>query len=129
MAIFGTFILGFDEDTTDIFTTMATHIQELGLDAVNFGILTPYPGTPMFQRLDAEGRILTKDWSKYDRKHVVYRPKHMTPEELTQGFVRLTRHYSTFSSMSFRTMRSLSLGVYPALATGAGNLGQYLKTS
>jgi len=128
MSVFGTFVLGFDEDTPDIFNVMKTHIGELGIDAVNFAILTPYPGTPLFNRLEKEGRILTKDWSKYNRKNIVFEPKNMTKKELEEGFHNITRDFSSIPYMSYRTLRSLSLGIYPFIATFAGNLGQYMKT-
>ena len=128
MAIFGTFVLGFDEDTPDIFRIMRTQIDRLGIDAVNFALLTPYPGTPLFHRLESEGRILTKDWSKYNRKNVVFQPKNMTKEELEEGFHSITRSFSSVPSMGFRCMRSLSLGFFAFVATFAGNLGQYMKT-
>jgi radical SAM superfamily enzyme YgiQ (UPF0313 family) len=128
MAVFGTFVLGFDEDTSDIFRIMRTQIDRLGIDAVNFALLTPYPGTPLFHRLESEGRILTKDWSKYNRKNVVFQPKNMTKEELEVGFRNITRSFSSIPSMGFRSVRSLSLGFYPFMATFAGNLGQYMKT-
>ena len=52
-----------------------------------FNILTPFPGTRLFQRLEAEGRILTRDWSKYNsRADVVFQPKNMSSEELLAGF-------------------------------------------
>jgi radical SAM superfamily enzyme YgiQ (UPF0313 family) len=128
MAVFGTFVLGFDEDTPDIFQVMRRHIGRLGIDAVNFALLTPYPGTPLFNRLEKEGRLLTKDWSKYNRKNVVFTPKNMTKEELEEGFRDITRSFSSFPSIGYRTLRSLSLGPYPFIATFAGNLGQYMKT-
>jgi radical SAM superfamily enzyme YgiQ (UPF0313 family) len=128
MAVFGTFVLGFDEDTPDIFQMMQTHIGRLGIDAVNFALLTPYPGTPLFARLEKEKRILTKDWSKYNRKNVVFAPKNMTKTELEDGFRSITRSFSSLPSMGYRTIRSLSLGLYPFMATFAGNLGQYMKT-
>jgi radical SAM superfamily enzyme YgiQ (UPF0313 family) len=129
MAVFGTFVLGFDEDSPDIFTTMQANIGKLGIDAVNFAILTPYPGTPLFQRLEHEGRILTYDWSKYNRKNVVFAPKNMSKEELEAGFLKITRYFSSLSYLGFRTIRSLNLGIYPFVATFAGNLGQYMKTA
>jgi radical SAM superfamily enzyme YgiQ (UPF0313 family) len=129
MAVFGTFVLGFDEDTPDIFSTMQSQIGKLGFDAVNFAILTPYPGTPLFQRLDKEDRILTIDWGKYNRKNVVFTPKNMTKEELEAGFQHITRKFSSLPYLGYRSIRSLSLGLYPCLATFAGNLGQYMKTS
>ncbi|HWR27607.1 MAG TPA: radical SAM protein [Candidatus Thermoplasmatota archaeon] len=128
MAVFGTFVLGFDEDTPDVFQVMRTHIGRLGIDAVNFALLTPYPGTPLFNRLEKEGRILTKDWSKYNRKNVVFEPKNMTKKQLEEGFRNITLSFSSLPSMGYRTMRSLNLGLYPFLATFAGNLGQFMKT-
>jgi radical SAM superfamily enzyme YgiQ (UPF0313 family) len=128
MSVFGTFVLGFDEDTPDIFNVMRKHIGKLGIDAVNFAILTSYPGTPLFNRLEKEGRILTKDWSKYNRKNVVFEPKNMTKKELEEGFRDITLYFSSIPSIGFRTLRSLNLGTYPFIATFAGNLGQYMKT-
>ncbi|DAC72947.1 MAG TPA: B12-binding domain-containing radical SAM protein [Thermoplasmata archaeon] len=128
MAVFGTFVVGFDEDTPDIFHVMQAHIGKLGIDAVNFAILTPYPGTPLFNRLEAEGRILTRDWSKYNRKNVVFRPKNMTKKELEEGFRKITLYYSSLPYMGYRTLRSIGLGPYPFIASAAGNLGQYMKT-
>ena len=127
MAVFGTFVLGFDEDTPDIFKVMQTQIGKLGIDAVNFGILTPYPGTPLFNRLEKEGRILTKDWSRYNRQTVVFQPKSMTKKELEEGFRKITLTFGSLPSIGYRTVRSLRLGWYPFVATFAGNLGQYMK--
>ena len=128
MAVFGTFVLGFDEDTPDVFTVMQTHIGRLGIDSVNFAILTPYPSTPLFDRLEKEGRILTREWSKYNRKNVVFQPKNMTKKELEEGFRKINLYFSSIPSIGYRTLRSLSLGPYPFIATFAGNLGQYMKT-
>lgn len=127
MAVFGTFVVGFDEDTPAIFPAMQAHIRDLGLDAVNFAVLTPYPGTPLFQRLEREGRILTRDWSKYNRETVVFSPKSMSKEELEAGFVRLMRYFGSLPYLGYRTMRGLRLGFYPFVSTFAGNLGQYMK--
>jgi len=82
MAILGNFIFGFDQDTPDIFDYAEEKIAGLGLDSARFAVLTPYPGTPLFKKLDIEGRILTRDWSKYNRKTVVFQPKNMSSEEL-----------------------------------------------
>jgi len=129
MAVFGTFVLGFDEDTPDIFREMRTNIGKIGIDAVNFALLTPYPGTPLFHRLEKEGRILTRDWAQYNRKNVVFEPKHMTKQQLEVGFREITLFFSSVPSMGYRTVRSMYLGLYPFLATFAGNLGQFMKTS
>lgn len=128
MAVFGTFVLGFDEDTPDIFHTMKTQIAQLGIDSVNFALLTPYPGTPLFNRLEKEGRILTKEWDKYTRKNVVFQPRNMTKEELEDGFQMINQYFGSLASIGYRTLRSLRLGRYPFIATLAGNLSQYMKT-
>jgi radical SAM superfamily enzyme YgiQ (UPF0313 family) len=62
-------------------------------------ILTPLPGTKLFKRLDEEGRILHKDWSKYDTQHVVFSPAGMSPEELLQGYRKVLRAVYSFDSI------------------------------
>jgi len=85
MAVQGGIIFGFDEDTPDIFETTLEKMIELEIDVVELNILTPYPGTPLFDRLNKEGRIFTKDWSKYNQVEIVYEPKNMTVRELYEG--------------------------------------------
>ncbi|HEC72462.1 MAG TPA: B12-binding domain-containing radical SAM protein [Thermoplasmatales archaeon] len=85
MTIQGGIIFGFDEDTPDIFETTIETINDWDLDVLEVNILTPYPGTPLFDRLDKAGRILTRDWSRYNQVDVVFQPKNMTPEELLEG--------------------------------------------
>jgi radical SAM superfamily enzyme YgiQ (UPF0313 family) len=82
----GSFVLGFDDDRRDVFAMTAQWIEENRLECATFHILTPYPGTPLFRQMEMEGRILHRDWSLYDTAHVVFRPKHMTPDELAQGY-------------------------------------------
>jgi radical SAM superfamily enzyme YgiQ (UPF0313 family) len=82
----GSFVLGFDHDRADVFERTVAWIEDARLECATFHILTPYPGTPLFRRMESEGRILHKDWSRYDTAHVVFRPRHMTPEELSEGY-------------------------------------------
>jgi radical SAM superfamily enzyme YgiQ (UPF0313 family) len=82
----GSFVLGFDGDRRDVFATTAQWIEANRLECATFHILTPYPGTPLFRQMENEGRLLHRDWSRYDTGHVVFRPKHMTPEELAHGY-------------------------------------------
>ena len=92
------FVLGFDHDNKDVFARTAEWIEQNRLECSTFHILTPYPGTPLFRQMEAEGRLLHRDWSLYDTAHAVFRPKHMTPEELEQGhawmYARLFSHTS-----------------------------------
>ena len=94
----GSFVLGFDQDRKDSFARTAEWIEENRLECATFHILTPYPATPLFRQMESEGRLLHRDWTLYDTAHAVFRPKHMTPEELEQGYAwiyqRLFSHTS-----------------------------------
>jgi radical SAM superfamily enzyme YgiQ (UPF0313 family) len=94
----GSFVLGFDHDRRDAFERTANWIEENRLECATFHILTPYPGTPLFRQMETQGRLLHKDWSQYDTAHVVFRPQHMRPEELADGYAwcyeRLFSHRS-----------------------------------
>jgi len=82
----GSFVLGFDHDRQDVFAKTADWIEEQRLECATFHILTPYPGTPLFERMDREGRLLHRDWGRYDTAHTVFQPRHLSPEELEQGY-------------------------------------------
>jgi radical SAM superfamily enzyme YgiQ (UPF0313 family) len=94
----GSFVLGFDHDRKDVFARTAEWVEENRLECATFHILTPYPATPLFRQLEAENRLLHRHWSLYDTAHAVFRPRHMTPEELEQGYgwiyQRLFSHHS-----------------------------------
>jgi radical SAM superfamily enzyme YgiQ (UPF0313 family) len=94
----GSFVLGFDHDRKDVFARTAEWVEENRLECATFHILTPYPATPLFRQMETEGRLLHRDWSFYDTAHAVFRPRHMTPEELEQGYAwiyqRLFSHRS-----------------------------------
>ena len=127
MAILGNFIFGFDQDTPDVFEITRDNILNLGLDSARFAILTPYPGTPLFKRLEKEGRILTRDWSKYNRKNVVFEPKNMSKEDLENGFVKISSNFNSVPNVICRDFRSLKLGIYPFIATIGRNFESYMN--
>lgn len=100
-------VFGFDQDTTGIFRETLDFLEAAGVDNATFNILTPFPGTKLFQRLEEEGRIATRDWSKYNgRAVVVFRPKQMTAEELLAGYQYANRRFYSLSSISERLLRS-----------------------
>jgi radical SAM superfamily enzyme YgiQ (UPF0313 family) len=82
----GSFVLGFDQDGPDIFEKTVGWIEAARLECATFHILTPYPGTPLFRQMEAEGRLLHRDWERYDTAHVVFRPRLLTPEQLQEGY-------------------------------------------
>lgn len=113
----GSFVVGFDDDRRETFATLAGWIEEQRLACATFHILTPYPGTPLFQQLEGEGRLLHRDWELYDTSHVVFRPKHMTPEELLLGYDWLYRRL--FSPASIWARRPEAMADLPAYMAGA----------
>ena len=99
MLVQGSFILGYDFDTQSSFDELINFIDETHMLMPLINILTPFPGTRLFKRLDEEGRIIHKDWNKYDAKHVVFSPSLLTPEELFEGHRRVIRHIYSFDSI------------------------------
>ena len=95
----GSFVLGFDHDRKDVFTRTAGWIEENRLECATFHILTPYPATPLFRQMEAEGRLLHRDWALYDTAHAVFRPKNMSPEELEQGYAWMYRRLFSHASI------------------------------
>lgn len=87
------FLAGNDDDDEGSFDRMLELGHTTGLRKAEFAILTPYPATPLYERLEAEGRLLHRDWSRYNDANVVFRPKHMTPERLLEGYLYLWRQF------------------------------------
>ena len=89
------FVFGFDSDDISVFEETADYIVNARFDLPQISIYTPFPGTPVFDRLEQEDRILTRNWSLYNGQNVVFRPLRMTAEDLERGtdFVR-KRAYS-----------------------------------
>jgi radical SAM superfamily enzyme YgiQ (UPF0313 family) len=112
MVVVGSFMFGFDTDTKDVFDETLKMIKELEIDIVDFCILTPFPGTPVFNSLEKEGRLLTKDWPKY-KLNVVFLPKNMKPEELILGVRKMYRDFYSISYTIKRVVKSIRLGFYP----------------
>ena len=100
-------VFGFDNDERSIFRDTVGHFRDIAIDSATIGILVPFPNTALFKRLDAEGRILTRDWSKYDgKKHVVFEPARMSPEELLMGTEWAAREFYSVGSIAERMRRS-----------------------
>ena len=100
-------VFGFDNDTPAIFKDTLDFLEEAGVQNATFNILTPYPGTPLFQRMDAQGRILTRDWRKYNgRTAVVFQPKQMSVDEVLAGFRYANRRFYSLPSVAKRMWRS-----------------------
>jgi radical SAM superfamily enzyme YgiQ (UPF0313 family) len=94
----GSFVLGFDHDGPDVFEKTVEWVEANRLECATFHILTPYPKTPLFEALEAEGRIVHRDWRLYDTAHVVFEPALMSAGTLFEGYAwcyeRLFSHRS-----------------------------------
>ncbi len=100
-------VFGFDHDDRSIFRSTVEFYREIGLDSATISVLIPFPNTPLFRRLEAEGRILTKDWSKYNgKKDVVFQPALMSPEELLMGTEWAARQFYSIPSIIERMWKS-----------------------
>lgn len=88
ISIQGCFVFGLDHDTLDTFDATVELAIDAAIDLPRFSVLTPFPATPLYKRLEQENRILTKDWSLYDAQHVVFEPKLMTVQQLSDGHER-----------------------------------------
>jgi radical SAM superfamily enzyme YgiQ (UPF0313 family) len=108
----GSFVLGFDHDRPDVFERLVDWVEAVRMESATYHILTPYPGTPLFRQMEAERRLLHRDWSLYDTAHVVFRPRHMTPEQLADGYSYCYRR--TFSPGSIWTRRPRDWRAVPA---------------
>ena len=83
--VLASFMFGFDQDDKSVFERTVDFLIKSKVAAASMPVLVPYPGTALYQRMEEEGRILTRDWSRYDYGKAVFRPKLMEPEELQAG--------------------------------------------
>jgi radical SAM superfamily enzyme YgiQ (UPF0313 family) len=111
----GSFVLGFDHDRPDVFERTVEWVEANRLECATFHVLTPYPGTPLFAQMEAEERLLHRDWSLYDTSHVVFRPRHMTPEQLAAGYAWCYQRLFSSASIWRRRPRDRA-AVLPYLA-------------
>ncbi len=86
-------VFGFDNDDESVFERSLEFLVRTKVELAYFNVLTPLPGTPLYERYNRDGRIFDRDWSKYDGKHVVYRPSRMTPEQLQEGFFWINHQF------------------------------------
>ena len=113
MAVIGYFVLGFDTDDKNVFSETLETVEKIGVDSADFLVLTPFPGTPLYEKYVRENRVLTRRWEKYNMRNVVFKPKNMTPGELLIGVQKTHREFYSFNNVVKRTIKSIKLGFYP----------------
>jgi radical SAM superfamily enzyme YgiQ (UPF0313 family) len=95
IGIHGSFMVGFDNDDSHTFQNMIDFIIDNNLLGGSISILTPYPGSGLRGRLEEEGRLLDKNWSRHNGGNVTFLPKLITPQELQKGFVKIWKEIYT----------------------------------
>lgn len=119
ISVLGSFMFGLDSDTPDVFDATVDFCLDHNVDAAQFSILTPWPGTLLYERMEREGRLIDTDWANYDGTQVVFRPRGMTPDELQSGFYYV---YNRFYSLRAIARRFFSGGPH-RLDSLIANLG------
>ena len=102
IALQGCFVFGLDQDGPDVFLKTAEFAVEAHIDLPRFAIVTPFPNTALYKRLEAEGRILTRNWELYDGQHVVFEPARLSVKELQEGTEIAWKHCYSFQSIARR---------------------------
>jgi len=92
-------VFGFDNDDESVFERAVEFLIKTQVELAYFNVLTPLPGTALYERYNNAGRIFDRDWAKYDGKHVVFHPSRMTPEQLQDGFFWANHQFYSIPSI------------------------------
>ena len=93
------FVFGMDADDQDVFMRTVDWAVARGIETATFHILTPYPGTALWRRMNEQGRITTTDWDLYDTRHCVYQPFNMTAAQLEAGYWKAYEQFYSWSNI------------------------------
>ena len=106
-------VLGLDTDTPAIFDDTLEFLGRNRIPSLTLNLMTPYPGTRLHQRLAQEGRLISTDWDYYDHKCVVFRPNHMSPEKLQDGYRYVLKNFYSLTGIARHL--GWSLGMTPLI--------------
>jgi radical SAM superfamily enzyme YgiQ (UPF0313 family) len=87
------FVFGMDDDGPDVFQRTVDWAVGTSIETSTFHVMTPYPGTGLFDRMEKAGRLRHRDWDLYDTRHAVFEPARMTPAELEDGYWKAYREF------------------------------------
>ncbi len=96
----GSFVFGMDDDDESVFARTVDWAVEQGIETATFHILTPYPGTALYKRMSAQGRMLHSNWELYDTRQTVFQPLKLSPQQLEDGYWRAYRDFYTWRSIA-----------------------------
>ena len=92
-------VFGFDNDYPDVFENTLNWLVTNRIETMTGHILTPYPGTKLYKRLEKEGRIIDRDLRSYNTSRVVFKPRNMTPDELLNGYLNIYRDFYSLKNI------------------------------
>ncbi len=96
----GSFVFGLDEDNKDVFKRTVEWGVENSITTSTYHILTPYPGTQLYAEMKQQDRIVTNNWDLYDTRHVVYKTKNISADELEQGYHWAYKEFYTWANIA-----------------------------
>jgi radical SAM superfamily enzyme YgiQ (UPF0313 family) len=97
--VHGMFVFGSEEDHYQVIRDTVKFSRRLDLDSLQYLILTPVPGTPFYKEMEAQNRIICRDWSQYDGHHTVFQPRQFTPYELQMETNRAMKKFYSWPSV------------------------------
>jgi radical SAM superfamily enzyme YgiQ (UPF0313 family) len=125
IAVHGMFVVGLDFDDASSAQATAAFARRLGIDTFQLMMVTPAPGTRLWDRLESEGRLIESDWTLFDGHHAVLRPERMTPLELQLSTLEAMRRFYSRSAIAGPALRGVLrhlpelLGIVACHAKGA----------
>lgn len=130
ISVNGCFVLGMDGDTEELLLSLPEQVKYLNLNLARFSILTPVPNSPLFRKLDGEGRILTRDWSYYGQHQAVFKPRNMSPERLEEIYRWVWKETYSFKNIWGRAKRIPNASLWEKMICIGANIGfKYLGIS
>jgi radical SAM superfamily enzyme YgiQ (UPF0313 family) len=103
------FVFGMDEDDESVFDRTVEWAVRQGIETATFHILTPYPDTPLFRRMEKSGRITTNNWDLYDTRHAVFIPRRMSARTLEAGYWRAYENFYSWTNILQSTVQQNDL--------------------
>ena len=122
-------IFGLDSDTPEVFDMAHDFLTRSKPAFFQACVMTPYPGTPVFNKLLSQGRILTDDWSNFDASKVIIRPENISPEELLERYDKIKWHFYSNLSIFKRSYPNIKIGFFEALLYFTLNKGYQKKNN
>lgn len=123
ISVNGCFILGMDGDTEELLLSLPDQVNYLNLNLARFSVLTPVPNSALYDRLEAEGRLFCKGWSRYNQHEAVFHPQNMTAERLNEIYRIVWKRTYSFKNLLTRVKNSPNKSIKEKLICLGANLG------